>query len=422
MIDTLFTRADLIIRLQQPPLGPHMEDLAASLKQQNYSDNTIRGYLRSAARFNIWLAENKFSLAEADENAVSRYTDSLKKAKVAGEQAAQFPDQVGGLTHLVKILRRNLVLAPAAPPVTASPTECERWLGYFDQYLERVIGAAPTTRDIYRRIVRRFAEERFSKGPLNWALITAEQVSQFVTTEAAKRKGFGRKVPAVAVRAALRFLVASGDLRDGLQAAVPTMRAWRHAALPRNLTKDQVDRVLADCSGNDPKALRNLAILLLLAKLGLRAKEVVRLELGAIDWKEGRLLIHTSKNHSERALPLSQEVGSALATYLMQGRPKSTSSRVFLTSQAPFEPLVGASAVSMVAKRALLRSGVPSGPLLGAHTFRHTVASEMVCRGVSFKEVADVLGHESLETTAIYAKLDLKALAQVALPWAGGVR
>jgi len=422
MIETLFARADVITRFQQPPLGPHMEDLAVSLKQQNYSDNTIRGYLRSAARFNIWLAENELSLAEADENAVSRYTDTLKNAAVAGEQSAQFPDQAGGLLHLVKILRRNLLLTPAAPPVTAPPTECERWLGCFDQYLERVIGAAPTTRNIYRRIVGRFAEERFRKGPLNWSLITAEEISQFVTKEAATRKGFGRKVPSVAVRAALRFLVASGVLRDGLQAAVPTMRAWKHAVLPRNITKDQVDRVLADCSGDDPKALRNLAILLLLAKLGLRAKEVVRLELGAIDWKEGRLLIHASKNHSERALPLSHEVGSALAAYLIQGRPKSTSRRVFLTSQAPFEPLVGASAVSMVAKRALLRSGVPSGPLLGAHTFRHSVASEMVCRGVSFKEVADVLGHESLETTAIYAKLDLKALAQVALPWAGGVR
>ena len=422
MIETLFTRAGIITRLQQPPLGSHLEDLAASLKQQNYSDNTIRGYLRSAARFNVWLVENQLSVAEAGETAVSRYFDSLKKATVIGEPTVQFPDQAVGLTHLVKILRRNLVLAPAAPPMTVPPTECERWLGCFDQYMERVIGAAPTTRDIYRRIVRRFVEERFGNGPLNWTLIKAEQVSQFVTKEAATRKGFGRKVPAVAVRAALRFLVASGDLRDGLQAAVPTMRAWKHAALPRNITKDQVDRVLVDCSGNDPKARRNLAILLLLAKLGLRAKEVVRLELGAIDWKEGRLLIHTSKNHCERALPLSQEVGSALATYLMQGRPKSTSTRVFLTSQAPFEPLVGASAVSMVAKRALLRSGVPSGPLLGAHTFRHTVASEMVCGGVSFKEVADVLGHESLATTAIYAKLDLKALAQVALPWAGGGR
>ena len=422
MIKTLFARAGLVTRLLQPPLGPHLEDLAVSLKQQNYSDNTIRGYLRSAARFSIWLAENNLPVAEADEDAVSRYTNGLKKATIASEKAVQVPDQAGGLTHLVKILRRNLVLAPAAPPVTAPPTECERWLGCFDQYLERVIGAAPTTRDVYRRIVGRFTEERFGKGPLNWAVITAEQISHFVTKEATTRKGFGRKVPAVAVRAALRFLVASGDLRDGLQAAVPTMRAWKHAALPRNITKDQVDRVLADCSGNDPKALRNLAILLLLAKLGLRAKEVVRLELEDIDWKEGRLLIHTSKNHSERALPLSQEVGSALATYVIQGRPKSTSSRVFLTSQAPFEPLAGASAVSMVAKRALLRSGVPSGPLLGAHTFRHSVASAMVCRGVSFKEVADVLGHQSLETTAIYAKLDLKALAQVALPWAGGVR
>jgi hypothetical protein len=136
MIETLFARADLITRLQQPPLGSHLENLAASLKQQNYSDNTIRGYLRSAARFNIWLVENQLSVAEANEDAVSRYADSLKKGLVAGEPLAQPSDQPVGLTHLMKILRRNLVLAPAAPPVMAPPTECERWLGCFDQYLD----------------------------------------------------------------------------------------------------------------------------------------------------------------------------------------------------------------------------------------------------------------------------------------------
>lgn len=190
MIETLFARADLITRLQQPPLGSHLEDLAASLKQQNYSDNTIRGYLRSAARFNIWLVENELSVAEANENAVSRYTDSLKKVTLAGEPLAPSSDAPVGPTHLMTILHRNLVLARAAPPVMTPPTECERWLGCFDQYLERVIGAAPTTRDIYRRINRRFVEERFGNGPLNWALIKAEQVSQFVSKEAATRKGF----------------------------------------------------------------------------------------------------------------------------------------------------------------------------------------------------------------------------------------
>ena len=349
-------------------------------------------------------------MAKADEKSVNLYINSLKE-----------PADAGGLPNLVEILRRNQVLPPVEPTLATS-TESDQWINRFDQHLERVVGAAPTTRDIYRRIVRRLVEECFGDGPLNWETINAENISQFVAKEAAQRRGFGRKVPAVAVRSALRFLVASGDLRDGLQAAAPSMRTWKHAALPRNITKDQVDQVLADCPGNDPKSLRNRAILLLLVRLGLRAKEIVQLELGAIDWKQGQLGIGAGKNHCERALPLSQEVGEALAAYVTRGRPQSASRRVFLDCCAPFASLVGSSAVSMIAKRALLRSGVPAGPLLGAHTFRHTVASEMVCCGASFKEVADILGHQSLGTTGIYAKLDLNALAQVALPWVGGVR
>ena len=413
MIERLFTRASHLAHFQRPPLGPHLEDLATTLKQQNYSDNTVRNYLRSAERFGIWLTENRLSLKEADEKAVDLYNNSLKPP--AREKS-------GALPHLVVILRRNQVLPPTAPAVVVTSTACEQWIVRFDQHLERVVGAASSTRAIYREIVRRFVGECFGDGPLNWETIGAERISQFVAKEAAQRKGFGRKVPAVAVRSALRFLVASGDLRDGLQAAVPSMRTWKHAALPRNITKDQVDQVLADCSGNDPKSLRNRAILLLLARLGLRAKEIVLLELGAIDWKQGLLRIGACKNHCERALPLSQEVGDALAAYLIDSRPQSASRRVFLDCCAPFAPLAGSSSVSMLAKRALLKSGIPAGPLLGAHTFRHSVASEMVCGGASFKEVADILGHQSLGTTGIYAKLDLNALAQVALPWVGGVR
>ena len=237
MIERLFTRAGLIAQLQQPPLGPHLEDLAISLKQHNYADNTIRDYLRSAARFGVWLTGNGLSLAKADEKTVNLYINSLKE-----------PADAGGLPNLVEILRRNQVLPPVESTLATS-TESDQWINRFDQHLERVVGAAPTTRDTYRRIVRRLVKECFGDGPLNWETINAENISQFVAKEAAQRRGFGRKVPAVAVRSALRFLVASGDLRDGLQAAAPSMRTWKHAALPRNITQDQVDQVLAGRRG-----------------------------------------------------------------------------------------------------------------------------------------------------------------------------
>ncbi len=144
------------------------------------------------------------------------------------------------------------------------------------------------------------------------------------------------------------------------------------------------------------------------------------MSLDDIDWLGGRIVLTPGKTHRERILPLSTEVGSALAAYVIGGRPKSDSRIFFLRSLPPYEPLEGASAVSRIARRRLLESGYPAGPRIGAHLFRHTVASAMVCHGATFKDVADVLGHRSLQTTSIYAKLDLAALSKVALPCSGG--
>jgi integrase len=185
------------------------------------------------------------------------------------------------------------------------------------------------------------------------------------------------------------------------------------------LTTAEVDRVLVTSSGEPPKALRNHALLLLLARLGLRAHEVAALCLDDLDWHEGQLLIRPGKTHQARGLPLVQDVGQAIAVYLERGRPATTSRHIFLACRAPFQPLTDATAISRIATRALRRVGVTSHLRLGAHTFRHTAASQMVNRGARFKEVADVLGHCTLQTTGIYAKLDLDALVAVALPWMG---
>ena len=225
----------------------------------------------------------------------------------------------------------------------------------------------------------------------------------------------------VAVRSFLRFLVGCGELSPGLEAAAPTPRQWTHATLPPRLTAEEADRVLVASTGETPKALRNHALLLLLARLGLRAHEVASLCLDDLDWHEGRLRIRPGKTHQARVLPLVQDVGHAVATYLHRGRPATTSRHVFLACRAPFQPLTDATAISRIATRALRRAGVTGHLRLGAHTFRHTAASQMVNRGASFKEVADVLGHRSLQTTGIYAKLDLDALVAVALPWMGDI-
>jgi site-specific recombinase XerD len=179
--------------------------------------------------------------------------------------------------------------------------------------------------------------------------------------------------------------------------------------------------ILVTAKDGTPIGKRNYAILLLLARLGLRAKEVMRLRLNDIDWRHNTILIRPGKTHCERLLPLDEEIGKALLEYLRNGRPSTDQREIFLTHSAPYQPLRAVSAITNVVKRTVARTSLPLRSA-GAHMFRHSVATELVCRGASFKQVADLLGHQSLRTTAIYAKLDLNSLQQVAMPWPGGAQ
>ena len=200
-----------------------------------------------------------------------------------------------------------------------------------------------------------------------------------------------------------------------MEGAVPTIRPWKHASIPRHLTADQVEEVLKCCGEGTPIRRRDRAVVLMLARLGMRAGEVAALRMKDIDWREGIIRVRPGKSGRERFLPMSAEVGTALVTYLSDCRHCSNDRSLFLRSCPPHRGLKPGG-VSGIAKTALLRAGITGMPL-GSHTFRHTVATLMVQRGVAFKEIADVLGHDMVETTLIYAKLDIKALSRVALPW-----
>jgi site-specific recombinase XerD len=415
MIETLFPRRDVAERLRQGLFGPYMDELGAYLTQQRFSTDTIRRSLSAAGRFCDWLSAQGLSLGDAQQATVARYLSELGRTRSGGRMhVAQ------GLHHSVRFLhQKGLVASTLASALELTPAE--KWLRSFEQYSTQVAGAAASTCQRYRPILRRFLAERFGAGTLDWASLSADDLAKFARQEVSARKNFGRKVPSTALRAMLHYLVFCGAVRRGLEGAIPTIRQWKHAALPLQLTEQQIAAVLAS-SQETPAGLRDHAVLLLLARVGMRAKEVARLSIDEVDWLGGRLVLRAGKTHRERILPLSEEVGQALATYLTRGRPESKSRVIFLRSLAPFEPLEGASAVSRIARRHLLRTGYPEGAGLGAHLFRHTVASLMVCHGATFKDVADVLGHQSLETTGIYAKLDLTALAQVALPWNGGTQ
>lgn len=412
MIETYFSRTSTINRLRGGPIGSDLDDLTTTLQQQGYARDSIRHYLRGCDQFARWLLQQGHDVAEANSTLVKRYISGLQRPL-----SGQLPKGAEGLSHLLKLWRQKKRLPE---PIDESPrTEADQWLLRYEQYLDQVCGAVASTRHKYLRMARRFLVACFGIGGSNWQALQAHQIADFIQQETATKHGGGRKLPSTTVRSVLRFLVFSGELSPGLEAAALTPRQWTHDSLPQHLTAEEVERALALYAGDTSVDLRNRAILTLLSRLGLRAHEMVDLCLEDINWYEARVVIRSRKSHHERVLPLSQDVGTTLADYLRRGRPATSSRVVFLHCRAPFRPFSDSSSISQIAARALGRAGVTGYSRLGAHVFRHTAASNMVNRGASFKEVADILGHQSLQTTGIYAKLDLPTLSEVALPWIG---
>jgi site-specific recombinase XerD len=347
-----------------------------------------------------------------DADLVHRYRSTLPRYR-----SGNLPKAAQGLKYLVRFLHQHGIACPQRPRPPTPPLE--QWLCAYDTHLTHVAGLARSTRQTYGHLVRRFLIACFGMATPDWPSITATMITTFVSTEAALRHNAGRKLPAIAVRSFLRFLVFRGELRPGLEAAALAPRQWKYAALPPRLMPEDVARVLAVYHEETAISLRNRAILFLLARLGLRAQDVVSLCFDDIDWVAGRLALWPGKSRRARTLPLPHEVGEAIVAYLQGGRPQSTSRQVFVRSRPPFRALTSA-AVWAIVRHAFTRAGLVVPPGIASHIFRHTVASQMVNRGASFKDVADVLGHHSIETTGIYAKLDLETLAAVALPWGGG--
>lgn len=414
MLEHVFRQTGVITRLRSGPLGPYLDDLATSFHQQGYAPSSIQRYLRASDQFGRWLHAHGYGLSELDAAVVHRYVTGLTRY-----HSGHLPKAAQGLNHLWSFLQRQGVVHQR--PATTSLAPLDQWLAAYDTYLAHVVGLALSTRQYYRRIVRRFVSTCFGAEPPDWQAVTATMITAFVRHEATRCQGAGRKLPGVAVRSFLRFLVFRGEIRPGLEAAAPSPPQWRHAALPSRLTPEEVERVLAVYHDGTASSLRNRAMLLLLARLGLRTQDVITLCLDDIDWTNGRFHLRPGKTRRARSLPLSQDVGHAVVAYLQGGRPRSASRQVFLRCRPPFQPLTN-SAVWWMVRQAFQHAGLVTRPGIASHIFRHTAASQMLNHGASFKEVADVLGHQSLQTTGIYAKLELEALAAVALPWGGAVQ
>ncbi len=401
--------------MRSGPTAPYLDALAAELQSQDYSRKSIRRQLHNADSFGWWLTKQNLSVAEITDAVVGRYVGGMHRSTRAGCAKGYRAHNARGLPRLLNLLRGPGV----TPPATQLVATVDPCLQGFERYLERVRGVAPATRTGYLRETRGFLQHVFQEADPNWSRVGPEHVASYITMRAGHLSITCRRDPITPLRAFLRYMTSEGLLSASLECAIPPIRQWKHATLPTALSPDDLAKVLAVSHERTVKGLRNRAILLLLARLGLRAGEVRRICLEDIDWRQGNLLIRAGKNHRERILPLPEDVGEALIDYLQHGRPAHKGRAIFLTLDPPYRPLVSSAPISILARQAIESAGVRTART-GAHVFRHTVATHMVCGGATFKSVSDVLGHQTLGVTGIYAKLDLSSLAKVALPWPGG--
>ena len=282
----------------------------------------------------------------------------------------------------------------------------------FCDWMRRQRGVSDATLSIYRFELRAFIKD-LGEDP---HMYDARNLRQFVLDKSQHSGWASARKCICAVRMFLRFLISQGRCPDYLYASIPTFAHWRLSALPFYLQADQVEQVIASPDLASSLGRRNRAILLLLARLGLRASDIVQLRLDDLDWREGMIRV-SGKGRRQTVLPLTQEVGDALAAYIKDHRPQADTDAVFVRSSAPYRTFADSTAISILVARAMRRTGINCSKRGAAHILRHSVASAMLRQGVSLQDIDGVLRHRSIATTEIYAKVDVLTLGQIAQPW-----
>jgi len=407
MLNRLFKDPFSIERLRCSPLGPHLDSFATLLEEHGYSDPTARSKLRLISELGQWFGRKGLGITVLDEHLVAAFLDERRRRgrlpRSHSETTRQF------LAHL-----RNHDAVPSPEPVCDESPQ-GRLLSLYEKYLRAERGLTTATVSNYMPFLRRFLTERFGEGPLSLQDLAPSDISGFILGHAGTMSPGMAKLMVTALRSFFRFLLQRGEIHADLAASVPAVAGWRLAPVPRYLSAEEIGRLLEAVDRRTPTGRRNYAILLLLARLGLRAGEIVTLDLEDIDWRAGEIAVR-GKGLCHDRLPLVPDVGEALAAYLQGDRPKSPTRRVFLRMRPPYRGLASRSTVSSIVYHALGRAGLDP-PNKGAHLLRHSLATGMLHRGASMAEIGELLRHRTPCTTEIYAKVDLQGLRSVAQPW-----
>ena len=412
---TVNNQVDVMAAQQGTCLDPYIESFEARLRERNYKSGTIKIYRVLIRRL--------ATVMESHDLAPSCLSPERAAELVRGEERkANEPHKCANIArrfteHLIDI---GVASAPSPAPRQIAR---ERLRHDYEDYLRRQRGLSERTIYDSWRFADRFLDYRFGDNDIDLGATSASDVIAFLQLLIPKKTPFRDKTPAPRLRNFFRYLFKCGLTSSNLALCVPSVARRYNARLPRYLTLDQVEAVLAAVRTNPKHGRRDYAMMLLLARLGLRAPEVIAIQLGDIDWRAGELLVRGKGKRHDR-VPIPPDVGEALTAYIRHDRV-STSRSLFVSLHAPHGPFKDGGVLNDILKGAFAATGVtPPHPYVGSHVLRHSLATNMVRKGASLAEVSEMLRHRSRASTMIYAKLDIDGLRSIARSWppAGGVQ
>ena len=408
MFEQFFKHSSRIQELRASQGGDLLERFAKALFHAGYSTKTARRYICAAEHFIYWSGVKGIHVSSFTKKLVEHFGCHLNKCKCPDYNQTLQQDLICGVRLFLKSIKNVDTKIIANQQTSKDPA----LLTSFFHWMRNNRGTSDVTLRRYDPPIRDLLK-RFDNNP---ELFDARGLRQFVL-EISQHSGWSTiKNCTAALRMFLRFLIAEGKCSADLLGAIPTVAHWRLSSLPRYLQEADVEKIISSCDISSKFGKRNRAILLLLARLGLRAGDILKLRLGDIDWKDATIQVSGKGRHAVR-LPLTKEVGSALVDYLKNSRPPLDTDVVFVRLRAPLCAFSSHTAISVMVARAMRRAGVTCQSRGAAHILRHSMATSMLRRGATLQEISGILRHRSIETTKIYAKVDVRALQEIAQPW-----
>jgi site-specific recombinase XerD len=406
-VNSYYTRPWILNRYFIGPLASHLTPFSDFLVKQGYSYATGQRYVREVGHLSRWLDRQGVSIAELSEEIIRTYL--CFRYQNNHLQVKKWPYR-----HLLNYLQQTGIVG-IQKPVEMPSDQC---IDRYQDHMVRNQGLEKETIRVRIRVARKFLSLHFGENSLELSDLLPRHIEQYFLNRSHHCNTTTLKTEASALRCFLRFLQFRGDISVHLVDSVPTVPSWRHTTIPEFLTTDEINRLIQNCECETPQGQRDIAILLLLIRLGLRAIEICRLTLNDINWDAGFINI-LGKNGKRDRLPLLHDVGEAISNYLCHGRPQCSTRYVFVRAIAPFEPFSSSSSVANVVRNALRRANL-NPARKGSHRLRRSLATMMLQEGASLTEIGQILRHQKADTTAIYAKVDLGRLRPIARPWPEG--